>query len=75
MNDWLYLSNLGIDYRSEHTLWFVLCFVTVVVEVNVFYSVKFSLKMIDYISFAYAASVATGGVIGYVKAGEIIFSN
>lgn len=25
---------------------------------------------IDYISFAYAASVAAGGVIGYVKAGK-----
>ncbi|XP_054274926.1 transmembrane protein 14C-like [Macrosteles quadrilineatus] len=26
---------------------------------------------IDYISFAYAASVAAGGIIGYVKAGSI----
>uniref|UniRef100_A0A1B6EV52 Transmembrane protein 14C n=1 Tax=Cuerna arida TaxID=1464854 RepID=A0A1B6EV52_9HEMI len=26
---------------------------------------------IDYISFAYAASVAAGGIIGYVKAGSM----
>lgn len=28
---------------------------------------------IDYISFAYAASVAAGGIIGYVKAGNFAY--
>ena len=27
---------------------------------------------IDFISFAYAATVATGGIIGYTKAGKLI---
>lgn len=29
----------------------------------------------DYISYAYAAAVAVGGVVGYVKAGEHYKSN
>ena len=28
--------------------------------------------MPDFISFAYAATVAAGGIMGYVKAGKII---
>ena len=29
---------------------------------------------IDFISFAYAATVATGGIIGYARAGKINIS-
>jgi hypothetical protein len=28
---------------------------------------------IDYLSFAYAAAVAAGGIVGYAKAGKIRF--
>jgi hypothetical protein len=27
---------------------------------------------IDYLSFAYAATVAAGGIVGYVRAGKIL---
>lgn len=27
---------------------------------------------VDYIGFAYAATVATGGIMGYVKAGKVL---
>lgn len=50
--------------------WTFLIYCYPVVGVNSLAHLDLNKMAIDYISFAYAASVAAGGIIGYVKAGK-----